>query len=834
MTTVNDIYNLMSGDSSVGSFLGNMQVGGASGSPAISTAPQANAYQAQQQSAQAMPMAPVAPTASALPMAQQLPSLQSPMPQTNYAPAPAAPAQPAMPQMAAPAAAPASPIMPAVAPIPTMPAGPGLNPAASNVPMGAAPAMPAMPAAPVEPAAAAAEPPVAALPVNQTVAGAPAPAAAPVAAQGDFTGRLLQAQDNPAELMKLRDEEGVTPEHKDLANRRLLELTQQTQGRMDAEKKAKAMLAANDSKGIANIINRNEPEGSYLKAYMYHRLGLSDLAQQEQIKLGAGSHMQQVIMPDGEQYLVRMRGDNVATHGVDLKTGQELDANQLASAGANYMKDSEVGKTLYKTKNGDIISAAFVKGETKPRLMNLTTNQALASAPTDLAPINQQDWQKMAVGKAQINEAESTAKAMRASNIKAVDAGLKPIYSDEYIDTVKGHLLNGGILAPELTNALAPYRAAEQTQENQNGAVNPNAAAPAVATAAPTAGQTAQDWAKENNIPVSPHGGTRTNDEQWAQYDAWVSNGKKGPPVARPGTSKHETGNAIDVPENGRTTANLEKLKAAGFQATNPSEPWHFERTAVAETRARQLGDVERRGSPALETQAQAIYRGEQPMPTGMGANNLGNKWLQARVQEIAQQQGKPYDAMAFKTVEKARKDWNSGAQSKQIQQFDRASAHVASLGPVIDNLQNTNLPIWNKIANEYAQNTGQTAPVDFSAAKKIVGDEIMKTVLGSGAGTGAERGALQKDFATANSPQQLHAVLDRAKELMAAQGTAMERQYRNATKQTDFANNLGPAAQQILNIGRTRDRETATAGLQGNLPSKAEIAAEKKRRGIQ
>lgn len=78
-------------------------------------------------------------------------------------------------------------------------------------------------------------------------------------------------------------------------------------------------------------------------------------------------------------------------------------------------------------------------------------------------------------------------------------------------------------------------------------------------------------WAKENNIPVSPRGGTRTFEGQLDQY---IENPNK---AALPGRSMHETGRAIDVPAAARTPEVLAKLKSAGFTNTLPNEPWHFE-----------------------------------------------------------------------------------------------------------------------------------------------------------------------------------------------------------------------------------------------------------------
>lgn len=75
----------------------------------------------------------------------------------------------------------------------------------------------------------------------------------------------------------------------------------------------------------------------------------------------------------------------------------------------------------------------------------------------------------------------------------------------------------------------------------------------------------------------------RTHAEQKKMYDDWVRGGRKNPPsVARPGTSLHETGIAIDLAEPARSWMHEHGAK---FGFINPDwakrpgtfEPWHFE-----------------------------------------------------------------------------------------------------------------------------------------------------------------------------------------------------------------------------------------------------------------
>jgi len=96
----------------------------------------------------------------------------------------------------------------------------------------------------------------------------------------------------------------------------------------------------------------------------------------------------------------------------------------------------------------------------------------------------------------------------------------------------------------------------------------------------------AEAWARANNIPVSPRGGTRNFEGQLDQY---IQDPSK---AAVPTRSRHETGQAIDVPASARTPQVLAKLKDAGFTNPLPNEPWHFElpKAGVGATKAPSVG----------------------------------------------------------------------------------------------------------------------------------------------------------------------------------------------------------------------------------------------------
>ena len=104
----------------------------------------------------------------------------------------------------------------------------------------------------------------------------------------------------------------------------------------------------------------------------------------------------------------------------------------------------------------------------------------------------------------------------------------------------------------------------------------------------------AEAWAKSQGITISPRGGNRDFN---AQVDQFVQNPTL---AAAPGTSPHEQKRALDIPAQFRNDPAVKaKLEAAGFRATNPNEPWHYElpkTTAAAETPSTAPVDTSKEG----------------------------------------------------------------------------------------------------------------------------------------------------------------------------------------------------------------------------------------------
>lgn len=99
--------------------------------------------------------------------------------------------------------------------------------------------------------------------------------------------------------------------------------------------------------------------------------------------------------------------------------------------------------------------------------------------------------------------------------------------------------------------------------------------------------------ANRDGVRVTVTSTRRSRDEQAKLYEAW-RNGT-GNLAAAPGTSKHETGDAIDFGGDLDLVAKL--APTFGLKATVPGEPWHYE--SAGGTALLSGGDATNVDSPA-------------------------------------------------------------------------------------------------------------------------------------------------------------------------------------------------------------------------------------------
>lgn len=155
---------------------------------------------------------------------------------------------------------------------------------------------------------------------------------------------------------------------------------------------------------------------------------------------------------------------------------------------------------------------------------------------------------------------------------------------------------------------------------------------------------------------------------------------------------------------------------------------------------------------------------------------------VMARVAEL----NPTYSGKDYGTGAKAERDFATGKQGNSVRSFNVALSHLDTLSGLADALNNKDTQAFNKVGNYFATQTGQAAPTNFEAAKKVVADEVVKAIVGGGGGV-ADREEAAKTIQAASSPAQLKGVIGTYKELMKGQLNGLKDQYKSTTGKDDF-----------------------------------------------
>jgi len=161
-------------------------------------------------------------------------------------------------------------------------------------------------------------------------------------------------------------------------------------------------------------------------------------------------------------------------------------------------------------------------------------------------------------------------------------------------------------------------------------------------------------------------------------------------------------------------------------------------------------------------------------------------------------------------TKTKVNKDFSTGIQGRQVTAFNTAIDHLSTMEKLADALQNKDTRAINLLSNTIAKQTGEPAPTNFDAARRIVAAEIVKAIVASGGGV-EERKAAADDFLNTSSPAQLKGVINTKKQLLGGQLNSLGLQYEQGTGRTDFDKKLTSDAKAEFQKIRGKHSESNT-----------------------
>ena len=143
-------------------------------------------------------------------------------------------------------------------------------------------------------------------------------------------------------------------------------------------------------------------------------------------------------------------------------------------------------------------------------------------------------------------------------------------------------------------------------------------------------------------------------------------------------------------------------------------------------------------------------------------------------------------------------KAFSTGKQGDTVRSINVAMSHLDTLREAAAALKNGDTPMFNRLAQTISQQTGHPAPTTFDGIKQIVGDELVKGVVGSGGGQG-DREEMAKTISRVNSPGQFEAIFDNYQSLLGGQLGGLKRQYKTSTKRSDFDTHLSERSKSLM-----------------------------------
>lgn len=169
-----------------------------------------------------------------------------------------------------------------------------------------------------------------------------------------------------------------------------------------------------------------------------------------------------------------------------------------------------------------------------------------------------------------------------------------------------------------------------------------------------------------------------------------------------------------------------------------------------------------------------------------------------AAVISAAKKLNPDFNVAEYKLRADAKGAFRKGPDARSVQYINTAMDHLGTLKTVAAALGSGDVRAVNAARNAWFNQFGSALPSNLSAAKQIVGNEVVKGIVG-GQNAQADREEAQKIFAEASSPEQIIGAADTVTELLAGQLRGFERRYKASTKANDFNEFLSEGARKLL-----------------------------------
>lgn len=226
-------------------------------------------------------------------------------------------------------------------------------------------------------------------------------------------------------------------------------------------------------------------------------------------------------------------------------------------------------------------------------------------------------------------------------------------------------------------------------------------------------------------------------------------------------------------------------------------------------------GDAYLKSMPdqSIANQVKAIAEGRQQQPSSFF---LKTPYGQMMMRSLAQYDP-GFDLSLYQSRVAANTDLAKGKMGQNVTSFNTTIGHLGALSDAIDKLQNTSFPLVNQAYNVWRNNTGDPRVNAFNVNVDAAASELTRAFRGTG-GNESDIQAWKKTLSAANSPEQLHAAVDKAVDLLESRIDATGDQYGRAMRKTVAPDSLlSPVARTTLQKLKGGSANTNQGGGGGN-----------------
>lgn len=221
----------------------------------------------------------------------------------------------------------------------------------------------------------------------------------------------------------------------------------------------------------------------------------------------------------------------------------------------------------------------------------------------------------------------------------------------------------------------------------------------------------------------------------------------------------------------------------------------------MTDARQRELnGIMEGQSTNASPSLIKSIASGEIPLnPPPTNARNPIMLQRYGQMVDQVKAENPNWSAEMHPTIKKTVAAFATGPEGKTVKKLNTATDHLETIRELVAATKNGNVQLFNKVANQWAANTGNPAPSNLAVAAQVIGGEIVGAIVGAGGGVG-EREKAESAFSNVKSPADAEGAINTVTKLMGGQFKGMKQQYEAGTYgRKDFEKYLSPAARKAL-----------------------------------